>query len=257
MTEAEENNSFSALLGRFSLDDAKLMNVINQRDRTALLADLAERFPRLRAEEWEEIFPSTQSIIFIPCRHGLELIALQSTKADVLFMRHQDVTLPHLRVLHRYPHMLPRHQVDIGGCKFVLSGANVMCQGLTSAGGRLEDDVDEDTIVAIFIEGKKNAVSVGRAIMSTDDIRDVNKGPCVENLHHMGDGVWVNFLIVQSQIGNKKERQAEREAIKKERQEAIAEERVEREKARVAAALARANAPRGKRGGGSAGPKKP
>lgn len=257
MTDEVENNSFAALLGRFTLDDARVMNVINQRDRTALLADLAERFPRVRSNEWEEIFPPSQNVVLIPCKHGLELIALQSKKADVLFMRHHDVTVPHLRVLHRYPKMLPRHQVDIGGCKFVVSGANVMCQGLTSAGGSLEEDVEEDTIVGMFIEGKQHAVSVGRALMSTDEIRSVNKGPCVENLHHLGDGMWVNYLIVQSEIGNKKERAAEREQIKKERAEAIAEERIEREKARVAAALARANAPRGKRGGGSAQPKKP
>lgn len=42
--------------------------------------------------------------------------------------------------------MLAHQQVDKGAIKFVLSGANVMCPGLTSAGAKLSD-VPKNTIV--------------------------------------------------------------------------------------------------------------
>lgn len=38
-------------------------------------------------------------------------------------------------------------QVDRGAIKFVLAGANIMCPGLTSPGGALDDDVAEETPV--------------------------------------------------------------------------------------------------------------
>lgn len=43
--------------------------------------------------------------------------------------------------------MLPRLQVDKGAIKFVLSGANIMCPGLTSPGAKMEESVEENTVV--------------------------------------------------------------------------------------------------------------
>ena len=36
-------------------------------------------------------------------------------------------------------------QIDKGGIKFIINGANVMAPGLTSPGGKMED-VEEDTV---------------------------------------------------------------------------------------------------------------
>jgi len=47
--------------------------------------------------------------------------------------------VPTLRLLHKYPCLLPKIQIDKGGIKFILNGANVMCPGLTSPGGKMED----------------------------------------------------------------------------------------------------------------------
>lgn len=38
-------------------------------------------------------------------------------------------------------------QVDRGAIKFVLSGANIMCPGLTSPGGSLDEEVGAETPV--------------------------------------------------------------------------------------------------------------
>lgn len=38
-------------------------------------------------------------------------------------------------------------QVDRGAIKYVLAGANIMCPGLTSPGGALDDGVAEETPV--------------------------------------------------------------------------------------------------------------
>jgi len=80
-------------------------------------------------------------------------------------------------------------QVDKGAIKFVFSGANIMCPGLTSPGGFM-DDVPAESIVAIFAEGKENALGIGLTKFSTEEIRKVNKGIGVENIHSLNDGLW-------------------------------------------------------------------
>ena len=58
-------------------------------------------------------------------------------------------------------------QVDKGAIRFVLSGANIMCPGLTSPGAKMTR-VESDTIVAVMAEGKQHAVAIGYTKMSTD-----------------------------------------------------------------------------------------
>ena len=50
------------------------------------------------------------------------------------------------------PFMLPWLQVDRGAIKFILSGANIMCPGLTSKGAKMETVLPEDTIVVSFTD---------------------------------------------------------------------------------------------------------
>jgi PUA domain protein len=68
------------------------------------------------------------------------------------------------------PDILPRLQVDRGAIKFVLSGANIMCPGLTSKGARMDIDLPSGSVVAIMAEGKENALAVGLLKMSTADM---------------------------------------------------------------------------------------
>ena len=42
---------------------------------------------------------------------------------------------------------MKKFQVDRGAIKFVLSGANIMFPGLTSPGGVLDNEVEEETPV--------------------------------------------------------------------------------------------------------------
>lgn len=44
-------------------------------------------------------------------------------------------------MLHQYPDMMPKLRADKGAIKFVLSGANIMCPGLTSPGATMHDEV--------------------------------------------------------------------------------------------------------------------
>lgn len=60
-------------------------------------------------------------------------------------------------------------QVDKGAIRFVLSGANIMCPGLTSPGACMTT-VEKGKVVAILAEGKQNALAIGMTSLSTDDM---------------------------------------------------------------------------------------
>jgi malignant T-cell-amplified sequence len=97
---------------------------------------------------------------------------------------------PTLRLLHQYPSIMKRVRADRGAIKFVLSGANVMCPGLTSKGATMHDELEAGEPVAVYAEGVEEAMAVGVMALSTADVRGVNKGVGVELTHYLNDGLW-------------------------------------------------------------------
>lgn len=77
--------------------------------------------------------------------------------------------MPTLRLFHKYPIFLPKQQVDKGAIRFVLSGANIMCPGLTSPGAAMTS-CESGTVVAVVAEGKETALAIGLTALSTDDM---------------------------------------------------------------------------------------
>ena len=69
----------------------------------------------------------------------MQVIAVNGV--PLFFAQRDDVWFPTLRLLHQYPDMMPKLRVDTGAIKFVLSGANIMCPGLTSKGATMHDEV--------------------------------------------------------------------------------------------------------------------
>ena len=122
-------------------------------------------------------------------------ILLDPNGEFIFFQCRQGPYIPTLRFLYKYPDILPKYQVDRGAVPFVLSGANIMAPGLTSAGGAM-DDVPAESVVAVMVQGKEHAIAIGVTTMSTEDIRSVNKGNAVENTHWLNDGLWTLRSIV-------------------------------------------------------------
>lgn len=190
----------SDLFKKFTLQNVAQIASSSQKEQNQVREDLKDQFPDLE-EFWEEILPKKRDIYIIRCQGQVHCITLVSPQPEVLFFNHHDGPyMPHLKLLHKYPFMLKSHQMDIGGCRYVVSGADVMCPGLTSEGGQLSPGVEEGEVVGVYVEGKQHAVAVGVALMSTDDIKKKNKGPAIENVHHLGDGLWMNPVLSASHI---------------------------------------------------------
>ncbi|GAA5828052.1 hypothetical protein JCM11251_005711 [Rhodosporidiobolus azoricus] len=137
------------------------------------------------------IWPKKETLTLVKCR---DHISLYTVHGEPLFFQHFDGPFyPTLKLLHRYPQMLPRVGVDRGAIKFVLAGANIMCPGMTSPTAYLPPssaNIPSGSPVAVHAYGKEHALAIGLLTMSTDEIRSVNKGVGVENVVFLGDDLW-------------------------------------------------------------------
>lgn len=64
----------------------------------------------------------------------------------IFFAERDGPWYPTLRLLHQYPEMMKKLRVDKGALKFVMSGANIMCPGLTSPGATIHDEVSPSVV---------------------------------------------------------------------------------------------------------------
>ncbi|EGF99354.1 uncharacterized protein MELLADRAFT_40316 [Melampsora larici-populina 98AG31] len=132
--------------------------------------------------------PKKESLNLLKCRDHVSIL---SCNGQLLFFQHFDGPyFPTLKILHKYPQLLPKVQVDRGAIKFVLAGANIMCPGLTSAGARLPNDLPINVPVAVHAEGKESACAIGFTQMSGEEMKKINKGVGVDNVHWLGDDLW-------------------------------------------------------------------
>lgn len=149
---------------------------------------LLESYPHIEPY-LNDILPKKENFKLIKCRDHVELITDHNGVVQFLKTRNTE-WVPTLRLLHKYPFILPHQQVDKGAIKFVLNGSSIMCPGLTSPGAKMTPGIPVDAIVAIMAEGKQHALAIGQMKMSTEDIQTINKGIGIENVHYLTDGLW-------------------------------------------------------------------
>eukprot|EP01126_Amoeba_proteus_P010328 TRINITY_DN1401_c0_g1_i17.p1 TRINITY_DN1401_c0_g1~~TRINITY_DN1401_c0_g1_i17.p1 ORF type:complete len:182 (+),score=29.23 TRINITY_DN1401_c0_g1_i17:65-610(+) len=172
---------------KFTRDQVGQQSQVKSSQARGIKTALVTQFPQLETH-YDNIFPKKYPVIM--AKSSTFRCQFIIVNKEILFVERDRKYFPTLRVLHRYPFLLPKVQVDTGAIKFVLGGANVMCPGLTSPGGNLDTDFVEGDIVAIMAEGKQHCLAIGLAKMSRDEIRGTNKGHGLETLHHLGDSLW-------------------------------------------------------------------
>eukprot|EP01068_Selenidium_serpulae_P016010 Selendium_serpulae@DN6259_c0_g1_i10.p1 len=124
------------MLRRFTADDISTQSNAKSSVIRQIRAKILEDYPRLSGVI-DDIIPKKQNVMMAKCPGHVSALVVDGTP---LFIQSRDGPwIPTLRLLHAYPSMMPRMQIDRGGIKFVMKGANVMCPGLTSPGGRMQD----------------------------------------------------------------------------------------------------------------------
>lgn len=151
---------------------------------------ILEQFPRLE-NVIDEIIPKKDPLFVVKGKGDFAFFTFAVVSNQVLFFQTKDGPwLPSLRVLHKYPSMMPKMQVDKGAIKFVLRGANVMAPGLTSAGGGIEEGIEKGMPVQVTAEGCEHACAIGLMSSSSKELEQKPTGQAIEAVHSLGDGLW-------------------------------------------------------------------
>lgn len=76
--------------------------------------------------------------------------------------------------------------VDMGAVKFVVSGADIMRPGIRY----IDDGFSKDDYVIIIDEMHKKPLAIGLALFSSDEMKNMNTGKVIKNIHYVGDEFW-------------------------------------------------------------------
>jgi len=175
---------------KFSNADISGQTVVKSSVQRSIRATLLSQWT-ISSETLDAIWPKKEGLMHVKCR---DHISIYTCHGDPLFFQHFDGPFfPSLRLLHQYPTVIPKVQVDRGAIRFLLAGANMMCPGMTSKGGYLppaDAAVAAEKAVAIFAEGKEHPAAIGLTKMGTEEMKKVNKGIGVELICHIGDELW-------------------------------------------------------------------
>jgi PUA-domain protein len=107
----------------------------------------------------------------------------------IKFFYLDNILVPTLKILqlNNFPKKIA---IDIKAVSFIVKGADVMRPGITE----IEDGITKDSVVAIVDNVHKKAVAVGISLFSTEELRNMNSGKVIRNIHYVGDKIW-NFEI--------------------------------------------------------------
>ncbi len=108
-------------------------------------------------------------------------------EGEPVLLLHQDSWIPTLQSLYKN-NFLKKITVDVGAIKFVCSGADVMRPGIT----KIEDAIFKDSPVVVVDEKYGKLLAVGISLFNSEEMRNMDKGKTVKNLHYVGDWIW-NF----------------------------------------------------------------
>jgi len=108
---------------------------------------------------------------------------------EVQFFLFEDRYLPSIHFIREYPKLdLPRIKVDEGAVKYILNGADIFAQGITSISSNFEANS-----IVIICNPQDAVLALGKSLKSSDELLKL-KGKVINNIHYLGDSIWKNKL---------------------------------------------------------------
>lgn len=115
-----------------------------------------------------------------------KLVLLESR--PVLFEVEGNI-LPTLTLLQEQPGItLKKITVDAGAVKFVVNGADIMRPGIVA----FDDGIEVGNIVVVVDQNFGKNLAIGLALAGSAEMKSIDRGKAVKNLHYVGDKIW-NF----------------------------------------------------------------
>jgi PUA domain protein len=147
-------------------------NLISKSETSALLKTVSDRwkieFPKIKNLKVHQISNEAQIII----GNGIKILKID------------DDYLPFLsetETLEKFPNVI----VDMGAVKFMCKGANLMRPGIKKF-----TEFEKDNLVCIVEESQHKFLAVGKAMVSSSELENMEKGEVIKNLHYISDKFW-------------------------------------------------------------------
>jgi len=102
----------------------------------------------------------------------------------IKILKVNDEYIPFLsgtQTLEKFPYVI----VDMGAVKFMCKGANVMRPGI-----KKYSKFKKNSIVCIVEESHHKFLAVGKTLVSSDEMSNMEKGEVIKNLHYISDKFW-------------------------------------------------------------------
>ena len=147
-------------------------NLISKSETSALLKTVSEK--------WEIEFPKIKNLKVHQISDEAQII----TGKGIKILKVNDEYLPFLsetETLKKFPNVM----VDMGAVKFMCKGANVMRPGIKKF-----TDFEKDKIVCIIEESQQKFLAVGKSVVSSSELEELEKGEVIKNMHYVSDKFW-------------------------------------------------------------------
>jgi len=104
---------------------------------------------------------------------------------ELSFFYFENKIMPTLKLLLK-KQVLKKVIVDMGAVKFVINGADIMRPGITY----IDETIEKDEIIVIVDEKHQKPLAIGIALFSGIEMKAVEKGKVIQNIHFVGDKIW-------------------------------------------------------------------
>ena len=147
-------------------------NLISKSETAALLKKVSEN--------WEMEFPKMKNVKVHQILNDAQIITGKGLK----ILKINEEYLPFLsetEILKKFPSV----EVDMGAVKFMCKGANLMRPGIKKF-----TEFEEGKLVCIVEETHHKFLAVGKAMVSSSELENMEKGEVIENIHYISDKFW-------------------------------------------------------------------
>jgi len=147
-------------------------NLISKSETSELLKTVSEKwgieFPKIKNVKVHQILDDAQII----------------TGAGIKILKVNEDYLPFLsetETLKKFPSVM----VDMGAVKFMCKGANVMRPGI-----KKYTEFEKDRLVCIVEESQHKFLAVGKSLVASSELENMEKGEVIKNIHYISDRFW-------------------------------------------------------------------
>ncbi len=132
------------------------------------------------SEKWRMEFPKIKNLKVHQITSDAQIIVGNGIKV----LKINDEYLPFLSETHtleKFPYVM----VDMGAVKFMCKGANVMRPGIKKF-----SEFEKDSLVCVIEESHHKFLAVGKTLVSSQEMENMEKGEVIKNLHYISDKFW-------------------------------------------------------------------